>query len=147
MHIYVAVSTIYIGFLIYKSCTRKPELEDDDDDLYDNFPIDHFVSKVTLFRFFSEEENFNRLKTVYENNLMPEMIKKILDNQELFIEYKQWERFLSTEYFSFEDDKKIPIEINDETFETNIATLNFIRWFISRDYFLYFDNMDEKKEQ
>ena len=36
------------------------------------------------------------------------------------------ERFLSTEYFSFEDDKKIPIEINDETFETNIATLNFI---------------------
>lgn len=147
MHIYVAVSTIYIGFLIYKSCTRKPEIEDDDDDLYDNFPIDHFVSKVNLFRFFSEEENFNRLKTVYENNLMPEMTKKILDNQELFIEYKQWERFLSTEYFSFEDDKKIPIEINDETFETNIATLNFIRWFISRDYFLYFDNMDEKKEQ
>ena len=76
---------------------------------------------------------------------MPEMTKKILDNQELFIEYKQWERFLSTEYFSFEDDKKIPTEINDETFETNIATLNFIRWFISRDYFLYFDNMDEKR--
>ena len=83
MHIYVAVSTIYIGFLIYKSCTRKPELEDDDDDLYDNFPIDHFVSKVNLFRFFSEEENFNRLKTVYENNLMPEMIKTINNNQEL----------------------------------------------------------------
>ena len=43
MHIYVAVSTIYLGFLIYKSCTRKPELEDDDDDLYDNFSIDYLV--------------------------------------------------------------------------------------------------------
>ena len=144
MHIYIAVSTIYIGFLIYKSCTRKPE---DDDEYYSFFPTNHYISKIHLFRFFSEEENFNRLKTVYENNLMPEMIKKILDNQELFIEYKHWERYLSTEYFSFEDDKKIPIEINDETFETNIATLNFIRWFISRDYFLYFDNVDEKKEQ
>jgi hypothetical protein len=146
MHIYVAVSTIYIGFLIYKSCTRKPDLVDEDD-LCHYFPIEHYVSKINLFRFFSEDINFNRLKTVYDNNLLSEMIKTVKDNQELYIEYKEWERFLSTEYFTFEDDKKISIEINDETFETNIATLNFIRWFISRDYFLYFDNIEDKKEQ
>ena len=50
MHIYIAVSTIYIGFLIYKSCTRKPE---DDDEYYSFFPTNHYISKINLFRFFN----------------------------------------------------------------------------------------------
>ena len=144
MHIYIAVSTIYIGFLIYKSCTRKPE---DDNEYYSFFPTNHYISKINLFRFFSEEENFNRLKTIYENNLLTEMINTVKNNQELYIEYKEWEKLLSTDFFTFQDEKKIPIEINDTTFETNVPVLNFIRWFIVRDYFLYFDNVDEKKEQ
>lgn len=145
MHFYIAVSTIYIGFLIYKSCTRKPDI-DELAELYYTFPDDHYMSKINLFRYFNEEENFNRLHKIYDNNLLPKMKEIVINNQELFINYKEMERLLTPEYFSFEDDLKIPFEFQDSTFDTNIATLNFIRWFILSDYFLYIDNI-EKKEQ
>ena len=40
MHIYIVVSSVYIGYLIYKSCTREADF-DEDDEWYYNFPVDH----------------------------------------------------------------------------------------------------------
>ena len=51
MHIYIVVSSVYIGYLIYKSCTSKTYFDEDDEELYYNFPIDHYISRVNLMSF------------------------------------------------------------------------------------------------
>lgn len=145
MHFYIAVSTIYIGFLIYKSCTRKPDI-DEFAELYNTFPEDHYMSKINLMKYFSEEPNYNKLRTIYDNNLLPKMTEIVNNNQEIYIQYKHMERLLPG-YFSFNNELKIPLTIRESVFETNIPTLNFIRWFILCDYFLYVDNIEEKKEK
>ena len=89
-------------------------------------------------RFFSIDENYERLRIIYENNLLPEMIKIVEENQDVYIEYKEMERQLSPRFFTYKNDLKIPYEFNGKT-DTNLPTLNFIRWFILSDYFLYFD--------
>ena len=145
MHFYIAVSTIYIGFLIYKSCTRKPDI-DEFAELYHTFPEDHYMSKINLMRYFSEEPNYNKLRTIYDNNLLPKMTEIVNNNQDIYIQYKHMERLLPG-YFSFDNELKMPLTIGESVFETNIPTLNFIRWFILCDYFLYIDNIEEKKEK
>jgi hypothetical protein len=145
MHFYIAVSTIYIGFLIYKSCTRKPDI-DEFAELYHTFPEDHYMSKINLMKYFSEEPNYHKLRTIYDNNLLPKMTEMVNNNQEIYIQYKHMERLLPG-YFSFNNELKIPLTIRESVFETNIPTLNFIRWFILCDYFLYVDNIEEKKEK
>tara|TARA_B100000963_G_C22605131_1_gene662117 strand:+ start:240 stop:677 length:438 start_codon:yes stop_codon:yes gene_type:complete len=145
MHFYIAVSTIYIGFLIYKSCTRKPDI-DEFAELYHTFPEHHYMSKINLMRYFSEEPNYNKLRTIYDNNLLPKMTEIVNNNQDIYIQYKHMERLLPG-YFSFNNELKMPLTIGESVFETNIPTLNFIRWFILCDYFLYIDNIEEKKEK
>ena len=143
MHIYVVVSSIYIGCLIYKFCTKKPEVHEMDE-ICDNFPSEHYISKIHLLRFFNDEKNFIRLKKIFDNNFFPEMIKIVNENQNIYNEYKEREELISSEYFSFNDKREIPFEIKDQIFKTNIPQLNFIRWFIVSDYFLYFENEEKK---
>ena len=49
MHIYVIVSTIYIGYLIYSHCTKKPvEWDDFIDESWTQFPLIHYLNKVNI---------------------------------------------------------------------------------------------------
>ena len=72
------------------------------------------------------------------------MIKIVKENQNIFNEYKEKEELLTSEYFSFNNKREIPFEIKEQIFKTNIPQLNFIRWFIVSDYFLYFENEEKK---
>ena len=148
MHFYIAVSTFYIGFLIYRTCVKKPAKYFRFDEQYNDIcPYNHFLARILLMRFFSGDENYERLRKIYDNNLLPKMIKIVEENQDVYIEYKEMERQLSPRFFTYENDLKIPYEFNDTIIDTNLPTLNFIRWFILSDYFLYFDNIEDKKEQ
>ena len=43
---------------------------------------------------------------------------------------------------SYDKEKTIPYEIRDKTFFTTTSNLNFIRWFIISDYFLYIEKVE-----
>ena len=141
MHIYIVVSSVYIGYLIYKSCTREPDF-DDDDELYYNFPIDHYISRVNLMSFFSEDKNFEKLDKIYSNKIFDKMRSVVELNPDLKNEYDYMEATLGNNIFSYDKQKTIPYEIRDKTFFTTTANLNFIRWFIVSDYFLYIEKVE-----
>lgn len=142
MHIYIVVSSVYIGYLIYKSCTSKPDFDEDDEELYYNFPIDHYISRVNLMSFFSEDENFEKLEKIYSNKIFDKMRSVIELNHDLKNEYDYMKATLGGNIFSYDKDKAIPYEIRDKTFFTTTANLNFIRWFILSDYFLYIEKVE-----
>lgn len=141
MHIYIVVSTVYIGYLIYKSCTRKPDF-DEDEELYYNFPVDHYISRVNLMSFFSEDENFEKLDKIYSNKIFDKMRSVVELNPDLKNEYDYMKATLGNNIFSYDKEKTIPYEIRDKTFFTTTANLNFIRWFIISDYFLYIEKVE-----
>ena len=141
MHIYIVVSSVYIGYLIYKSCTRKPDF-DEDEELYYNFPVDHYISRVNLMSFFSEDENFEKLDKIYSNKIFDKMRSVVELNPDLKNEYDYMKTTLGNNIFSYDKEKTIPYEIRDKTFFTTTANLNFIRWFIISDYFLYIEKVE-----
>lgn len=143
MHLFVIVSSVYIGFLIYKSCTRKPDY---DVDIYhkicNNFPTSHYLSRISLMAFFNQPENFEKLDKVFSNNIFKKMIDSVEKNENLKKEYEFMKESLGSCIFSYDKTINIPFEFNDKVFKTNTANLNFIRWFIISDNFLYIEKLE-----
>ena len=44
------------------------------DEICENFPANHYIAKVNLLRFFNHDENYYRLKRIFDNNLLSDMI-------------------------------------------------------------------------
>jgi hypothetical protein len=140
MHIYVVISSIYIGHLIYYYCTKKPnsEWEDYIDETLTNFPLIHYINKINNLAFFSEDENFTRLCKIFDNpDIYEKMINIIENDKHINEEYLNMKDFFTERYFDYNHPINIPIEINDRIFNTNLPRLYFIKWFIQNDYFLF----------
>ena len=140
MHIYVLVSSIYIGHLIYSYCTKKPRSEWDDyiDETWTDFPLIHYVNKINNLSFFSEDKNFIRLCKIFDNpDIYDKMINIIENDNYISQEYSNMKDCLTEQYFDYNHPIDIPIEINDRIFNTNLPRLYVIKWFIQNDYFLF----------
>ena len=139
MHIYVIVSTIYIGYLIYSHCTKKPvEWDDFIDESWTQFPLIHYLNKVNILNFFTEPEQFNRLCVLYDHeDIYDKMISIIENDKHIQEDYQNTLSFMTTKYFDYNNPINIPIELNGRIFNTNLQKLCVIKWFIMNDYFLF----------
>ena len=138
MHIYIIVSSLYIGYLIYSSCTRKREYDDFICETWSDFPIVHYFNKVHNLSFFSEDDNFNRLCKLFDNpDIYEKMINIIENDNHVSGEYKKAQEYLTEDFFDYKHPIEIPIEINDRIFNTNLPRLCVIKWFILNDFFLF----------
>ena len=140
MHIYVIVSSIYIGYLIYSHCTRKPKYdwEDTIDEAWTDFPLIHYVNKVNTLNFFSQDDNFTRLCKIFDNPSIYEKMINIIENDNYIKnQYSNMKEVFTIDYFDYENPINIPIEINDRIFNTNLQRLFVIKWFIQNDFFLF----------
>ena len=142
MYIYILVSSIYLSFFIYKNCNKKIEEPDFFEELYEDFPSNNYIERVNLLSFFSKETNYSKLSKVFNNNIYKKMVDVVLFNKDIITEYDLMKEKLGDNVFNFEEGYTIPIEINGNIFNTSISKLNFIRWFIISDYFLYIDKIE-----
>ena len=144
MHIYIVVSSIYIGYLIYSHCTRK-NYEDEIVDEYMNllwqhFPQASYLNRIINLNFFSDEEQFTRLCKITDNPEIYEKMLNIIENDTTINkDYNNTKSFLTEEFFCYDHPIDIPIEINGRIFKTNLQRLYVIRWFIMNDYFLFIE--------
>ena len=143
MHIYVVISSIYLGYLIYTSCTKRYEPEPDYDfidETLNDFPLIHYVNKINNLAFFSEDENFTRLCKIIDNtDIYEKMINIIENDKHINEEYLNMKDFLTEQYFDYNHPIDIPIEINNRIFNINLPRLYVIKWFIQNDYFLFIE--------
>ena len=142
MHIYVVISSIYIGHLIYYYCTKKQHYDIDDyiDETLNDFPLIHYVNKINNLSFFSEDENFTRLCKIIDNtDIYEKMINIIENDKHINEEYLNMKDFLTEQYFDYNHPIDIPIEINNRIFNINLPRLYVIKWFIQNDYFLFIE--------
>ena len=136
MYIYFIISSIYLSFLIYKQCTKKTEEYD-----Y-GFPADHYISRIEILRFLGKPTNFEKLDKIFNNNIYKKMIDVVIFNDQINNEYIFIKSILGEKVINFNDGINLPIEINGKVFNTSIPNLNFIRWFIINDYFLYIEKIE-----
>ena len=139
MHIYVLVSTIYIGYLIYSQCRgKKIRHYDFIDNRFGNFPIIHYVNKVNVLNYFTDTEQFNRLCVLYDNPDIYEKMINVIENDDYIQDhYQNVLSVMTDKYFGYNHPVDIPIEINGLEFKTNLQRLSVIMWFIENDYFLF----------
>jgi hypothetical protein len=144
MHFYIAISSIYLGYLIYNSCNKKYNPYNDDDYFMDEmlnyFPVIHYINKVNNLSFFSEEGNFIRLCKLFDNQEIYDKMINIIENDNTIKEhYNNTKLLLTDKFFDYEHPINIPIEINGRIFNTNLHKLDVIKWFIMNDYFLFIE--------
>tara|TARA_B100000768_G_scaffold141304_1_gene132936 strand:- start:280 stop:759 length:480 start_codon:yes stop_codon:yes gene_type:complete len=151
MYAFMIVSTIYIFNMIYNFYKNKPisnKIEDNEynylfdydnyiNKLYDDFPSEHYYNRYLLFNYLSKDENFNRLEKIFDNSLYNRMEETIENNKILKEKYELLNIKLGDNLFSYKNDLQIPIKINDKEFNTSFGYLNFVRWFLENDFFLY----------
>ena len=70
------------------------------------------------------------------------MIDVVIFNDQINNEYIFIKSILGEKVINFNDGINLPIEINGKVFNTSIPNLNFIRWFIINDYFLYIEKIE-----
>ena len=148
MHFFILGSSFVIATLIYKSindCLRGKYHTKSEDELYiqrlEQIPVFDYIQKINILQFFSEDENFERLKKVldYDNKIF-EKTKRLIDtNTDILEDYLNTQSFYGENDFHMESVIPNIIELRDTKFKTSFAQLNFIKWVILNDYFLHIE--------
>ena len=101
----------------------------------------NYIQKINILQFFSEDENFERLKKVldYDNKIFEKTKNLIYNNDEILEDYLDTQSYYGENWFHMEPTKTIIIELRDTKFKTSIGQLNFFRWVILNDYFLHIE--------
>ena len=160
MYTFILISSLYIFYLIYKFHFKYDNIEEiqmnslehdylvnpDNYFLYikNIFPKSHYYNRFLLFNFMSNKTNFLKLENIFDNSLHNKMIEVIDTNEILKCKYDELNEKLGDKLFSYDTNLSIPITINDKVFNTNFPYLNFVRWFIQNDYFLYISNLENE---
>lgn len=145
------ISTLFICFLSYvffnlidSLYQRKSDINLDE--FNENFYLDiennfnnYYLRRVKIMRYFRDEKNFERLKTVLDekNNLIQKINDLFESNETIGNEYISLKNKLGYEFFNIKPHTRYDVEINDEIFKTSLAQLNVIAWMFSNDYMLY----------
>lgn len=151
MYIFMIVSSAYIFNMIYNFYKNKPipdKMEDSEynylfnydnyiNKLYDDFPSVHYYNRYLLFNYLSKDDNFNRLEKIFDNSLYNRMEETIENNKILKEKYELLNTKLGDNLFSYKNNLQIPIKFNNREFNTSFGYLNFVRWFLENDFFLY----------
>ena len=147
----IIISTLFLCFISYTffkmlvSITDRKSsinLEDFNDSYYldieDNFN-NYYLRRVKIMRYFSQEENFNRLKVILdkENGIIEKIENLFRDNEKIGQEYTILKNKLGDEFFNISPYIFYDIEINDHNFRTSLGQLNVIAWLFYNDYMLY----------
>jgi len=148
MHFFILGSSFVIATLIYKSindCLSGKYHTKSEDELYierlEKMPVFDYIQKINILQFFSEDENFERLKKVldYDNKIF-EKTKRLIDtNTDILEDYLNTQDFYGENDFHMESVIPNIIELRDTKFKTSFAQLNFIKWVILNDYFLHIE--------
>ena len=111
------------------------------DKIHHNKPFLHYISRSNLFQFFAEDKNYERLKKILDlkNGILEKTIKLIDNDQSINMDYHNTQQLYGRNYFNHTYNIPSIFEIRDADFKTSIAQLNYIRWFIINDYFLYIE--------
>lgn len=159
MYGFIVISSLYIFYLIYNYHIRFKNKEIEMDNLeYDYllnpdnyftylkniFPKSHYYNRFLLFDYLSNEINFKKLEKIFDNSLHSKMIDTIEKNNILKSRYDDLNKILGNNLFSYNNNLSIPIQINSREFNTNFAYLNFVRWFLENDYFLFISNLENE---
>ena len=147
MHAFIIGSTFVITYLITYNCLKRClgindySEEYSIEEIHKKNPYSHFISKTIILQFFAEEKNFNRLKKILDlkNGIHDKMLKLVKENQEIHMNYCDAQYTYGENHFNHT--YKIPtiFTINDTKFKTSLSQLNYYRWLIMNDYFLYIE--------
>jgi hypothetical protein len=145
MHAFIVGTSFIIGYMFVKSCCRRrynsniaecPWEREESNSIY---PYTQFIARTEILQFFSLDKNFNRLKTILDvnNGVLQRTIKTLENNYEIRRKYEILQEMYDGNKFSYESHNPVVYEIRGQMFKTSLAQLNFIKWFIEEDYFLY----------
>ncbi len=148
MHDFIIGSTFVITYLItyncLRRCLRRNDLDEEDysvEYIHKQNPYSQYISKTMLLQFFSEEENFIKLKKILDlqNGIHDKMLKLVKENQEIHMSYCDAQQTYGQNYFTHTYSIPTIFVINDTKFKTSLGQLNYYRWLILNDYFLYIE--------
>ena len=148
MHDFIIGSTFVITYLItyncLRRCLRRNDLDEEDysvEYIHQQNPYSQYISKTMLLQFFSEEENFMRLKKILDlqNGIHDKMVKLVKENQEIHMSYCDAQQTYGSNYFTHTYNIPTIFVINDTKFKSSLGQLNYYRWLILNDYFLYIE--------
>lgn len=144
MHFFIIGSSAVITYLIFNSlldCFKKDYRKENYKYIKSRFPYDVCLFRINTLQFFSQEENFNKLKKVldFDNGIYEKTLKLIQDNQDISSNYYETQNYYGKNIFNHKCIVPSIIEIRETKFSTSLPQLNYIRWLIINDYFLHIE--------
>ena len=109
--------------------------------IHQSEPFEHYSSRCNLLQFFTKDTNFTRLQKILDldNGIHDKMIKLLDQDQLIYIQYCDAQRIYGKRYFNHSYEVPTVFEIRGDFFKTSIAQLNYFRWLITNDLFLYIE--------
>ena len=141
MYIYIFISSIFLASIIAKGCVNtfsKKELHTFTDKRLD-FDNIHYLKKIQILSYFSEEKNLDRLEKILDKStdIFDKTMKLIETNEEINEQYNIALRY----YFPFEKEPIITTTfiINDKEIKSSLGQLNFFMWLFENDFLLHLE--------
>ena len=143
----IVISSFFFCFLIYLLFNSFRGVYLNEKYIEELYYVDdlfefNYLNRVKILQFFSDKNNFNRLKVLLDdNNDLINKIKNLFQNNKMinqhYINEKNNHKNDCQGYFNLDSPIKYDMIINDYNFHTNLGQLHVFKWLIENDYLLH----------